>query len=149
MATGGRDLQEIEKLKENCLQNTKTKELLKEWQREDVLRLSRPLEERFDIRLAGPDSFSQILGQLLAQDAKNYKMRAMIVVGRNSLDAVAAKEAISKALADPRSGNVVFIDATSMELDDGDFAKWAEYKARANWYARKDAQQSNNALSEA
>ena len=54
-----------------------------------------------------------------------------------------------KALADPRSGNVVFIDATSVELDDGDFAKWAEYKARANWYARKDAQQSNNALSEA
>ena len=73
----------------------------------------------------------------------------MIVVGRNGLDAVAAKEAISKALADPRSGNVVFIDATAVELDDGDFAKWAEYKARANWYARKDAQQSNNALSEA
>lgn len=149
MATGGRDLQEIEKLKENYLHTTKTKELLKDWQREEVLRLSRPLEERFDIRLAGPDSFSQILGQLLAQDAKNYRMRAMIVVGRNSLDAVAAKEAISKALADPRSGNVVFIDATSVELDDGDFAKWAEYKARANWYARKDAQQSNNALSEA
>ena len=149
MATGGRDLQEIEKLKENYIQTTKTKELLKEWQREDVLRLSRPLEERFDIRLAGPDSFSQILGQLLAQDAKNYRMRAMIVVGRNGLDAVAAKEAISKALADPRSGNVVFVDATAVELDDGDFAKWAEYKARANWYARKDAQQSNNALSEA
>lgn len=149
MATGGRDLQEIEKLKENYLQTTKTKELLKDWQREEILRLSRPLEERFDIRLAGPDSFSLVLGQLLAQDAKNYRMRAMVVVGRNSLDAVAAKEAISKALADQRSGNVVFIDATAVELDDGDFAKWAEYKARANWYARKDAQQSNNALSEA
>lgn len=148
MATGGRDLQEIEKLKENYLQTTKTKELLKDWQREDVLRLSRPLEERFDIRLAGPDSFSQVLGQLLAQDAKNYRMRALIVVGRNCLDAVAAKEAIRKALDEERSRNVVFVDATSVELDDGDFAKWAEYKARANWYAPKDAQQSNNALSE-
>lgn len=149
MATGGRDLQEIEKLKENYLQTTKTRELLKDWQREDVLRLSRPLEERFDMRLAGPDSFSQVLGQLLAQDSKNYRMRALIVVGRNGLDAVAAREAIGKALAEPRSANVVFIDATSVELDDDDFAKWAEHKARANWYARKDAQQSNNALSEA
>ena len=149
MATGGRDLQEIEKLKQNYLDTTRTKELLKDWHREDVLRLSRPLEERFDIRLAGPDSFTLVLGQLLAQDSKNYRMRAMIVVGRNSLDAVAAREAISKALADPRSGTVVFIDATAVELDEGDFGKWAEYKARANWYARKDAQQSNNALSEA
>lgn len=149
MASGGRDLQEIEKLKENYLQTTKTKELLKEWHREDVLRLSRPLEERFDIRLAGPDSFSQILGQLLAQDAKNYRMRALIVVGRNSQDAVAAKEAIRKALSEGRTHNVVFIDATSVVFDDDAFAKWAEYKARANWYARKDAQQSNNALSEA
>ena len=149
MATGGHDLQEIEKLKENTLQTTKTKELLKDWHREDVLRLPRPLEERFDIRLTGPDAFQLVLGQLLAQDSKNYKMRAMIVVGRNDLDAVAAKAAINKALDEARSGSVVFIDATSVELDDGDFEKWAEYKARANWYAKKDAQQSNNALSEA
>lgn len=149
MSTGGRDLQEIEKLKDNYLQTTKTKELLKEWHREDVLRLSRPLEERFDIRLSGPDSFKQVLGQLLAQGDKNYKMRAMLVVGRNGLDAAVAKKAIDEVLADTRRHNVVFIDATSVELDDGDFATWAEYEARANWYAKKDAQQSNNALSEA
>ena len=51
MATGGRDLQEIEKLKQHYLDTTKTKDLLKDWQREEVLRLSRPLEERFDIRI--------------------------------------------------------------------------------------------------
>lgn len=149
MATGGRDLQEIEKLKQHYLDTTKTKDLLKDWQREEVLRLSRPLEERFDIRISGPDSFKLVLGQLLAQDSKNYKMRAMIVIGHNSLDAVVARTAIDEALAEPRSSNVVFIDACTVELDDDDFAKWAEYKARANWYARKDTQQSNNALSEA
>ncbi len=149
MATGGRDLQEIEKLKQTYIETTKTKELLKDWQREEILRLSRPLEERFDIRLAGPDSFTQVLGQSLAQDSKNYKMRAMIVVGRNSFDAVAIRTAIDKALDDPRSSNVVFIDASAVELDDNEYEKWAEYKARANWYARKDTQQSNNALSEA
>ncbi len=149
MATGGRDLQEIEKLKQNYLETTKTKELLKDWNREDVLRLSRALEERFDVRLATPDSFSLVLGQILALDSKNYRMRAVILIGRNDVDSVAARQAIDKALADPRSAYVVFIDATAEELNDGDFSKWAEYKARASWYARKDTQQSNNALGEA
>ena len=92
-------MQEIEKLKQHYLDTTKTKDLLKDWQREEVLRLSRPLEERFDIRISGPDSFKLVLGQLLAQDSKNYKMRAMIVIGHNSLDAVAARTAIEEALA--------------------------------------------------
>lgn len=131
------------------LENTKTKDLLKDWKREDVLRLSMPLEGRFDIRLASPDTFKQMLGQLLAQDAKGYRMRALVVVGRDDADAVAAGKAIDAALVDPRSANVVFVDATKETLDDGSFDKWAEYKARANWFARKDQQQSNNALSEA
>lgn len=149
MATVGRDIHEIEKLKQATRDNTKTKDLLKEWKREDVLRLSKPLEERFDMRLAAPDSsFKQVLGQLLAQDSKGYKMRALVVVARDDADAVAASKAIDDALAEPRSANVVFVDATKETLDDGDFEKWAEYKARANWFARKDPQQSNNALSE-
>ena len=149
MATGGRDLQEILKLKQNYIETTKTKELLKDWKTEDVLRLSRPLGERFDLRLAAPDSFQLVLGQLLAQDAKNYRMRALVLIGRNDVDAVAAREAIGKALSDSRSANVIFIDATKAELDESDFEKWAEYKARANYYAKKDLQQSNNALAEA
>ena len=149
MSTGGRDLQEIEKLKQGFISSTKTKELLKDWKQEDILRLPKALEERFDVRIASPDSFQMILNQMLAQDAKNYRMRALLVVGRNDVDASAAKDAIDKALSDPRSGNVVFIDATGEELGDEAFEKWAEYKARGSWYARKDQQQSNNAYSEA
>ncbi len=149
MAMGGRDLQEIGKLKENNLQSTQTKELLNGWRREDMLRLSSPLEQRFDVRLASPASFKTVLGQMLAQDAKGYRMRSLVVVGRNDDDRRAAKSAIANALNDARSSNVVFIDATATHLEQDEFAKWAEFKARANYYARKDAQQANNALSEA
>lgn len=149
MATVGRDIHEIEKLRQATLENTKTKELLKEWKREDVLRLSKPLEARFDVRLASPDTFKVVLGQLLTQDAKGYAMKALVVIGRDDADAVAARKAIDEAFADTRNANVVFVDATKETLDDGDFGKWAEYKARANWFAQKDAQQAHNALSEA
>ena len=149
MAAGGRDLQEIEKIKDGLLQTTKTKELLKEWTREEVLRLSRPLGERFDARLASPDSFTQVLNQMLAQDAKNYRMHALVVVGRNDVDAAAASAAIAKALEDPRSGNVVYIDATAEELGDADFDKWAYFRARGQHFARKDTGDSGNAYAEA
>lgn len=149
MAAGGRDLDEIEKLKRNYLEQTKTKELIKDWQREDVLRLSPPLEARFMVQLATPDSFSLILNQMLARDAKNYKMRALVIIGRREDDAIATRDAIAKALEDSRCANVVFIDATATELEADEFEKWAEYRARGNYYAKKDLNQSNNANSEA
>ena len=149
MATNGLALQEIDRLKTQLVQSTKTRELIKEWNPEDVLRLSRPLEIRFDTRLAAPDSFKTVLEQSLSQETKNYRMRTIIVIGRTDVEAVNAREAINKALDDPRSAETVFIDATATNLSDDDFSKWAEYKARADWYARKDAQQSNNALNEA
>lgn len=149
MAMGGRDLQEIEKLKEQNRQTAQTKDLLGGWRREDVLRLSYPLEQRFDVRLASPAAFKTVLGQMLAQDANGYRMRALVVIGRNDDDARAAKAAVAGALDDARTANVVFIDATATQLEQDEFDKWADFKARANYYARKDAQQSNNALSEA
>lgn len=149
MAAGGRDLDEIEKLKRNYLEQTKTKELIKGWNISDVLRLTKPLDFRFTVQAASPDIFSQILGQLIAMDAHNYQMRAIMVLGRRSEDAIAARDAISRAIVDPRYSNVVFIDATANELDEGEFERWAEYKARASYYAKKDVSQSNNALQEA
>lgn len=149
MAMGGRDLQEIEKLKENYLQTTQTKDMMNGWKWTDLLQLPCPLERRFDIRLASSTSFKNVLGQLLAQNSNGYRMRAVVVIGRDDNDAQQARTAIENALKDPRNANVVFIDATSTHLGQDEFAKWADFKARASYYARKDTQQSNNALSEA
>lgn len=149
MAAGGRDLDEIEKQKRVFLEQTKTKELIKDWPREDVLRVSKPLDERFMMQLATPDSFNLVIGQLLAKDAHKYKMRAVVVVGRREDDAIAARDAIDKALDDPRCTNMVFIDATETRLEQESFEKWAEFRARSSYYAKKDLAQANNANQEA
>lgn len=149
MAMGGRDVQEIEKLKENYLQTTQTKDMMNGWKWADLLQLSCPLERRFDIRLASSTSFKNVLGQLLAQNSNGYRMRAIVVIGRDDNDAQQARTAIENALTDSRNTNVVFIDATATYLGQDEFAKWSDFKARASYYARKDTQQSNNALSEA
>ena len=149
MVAGGRDIIEIEKLKDHYLAQTKSKELIKNWPREEVLTLSKPLEVRFMVQLTTPDSFTLVLNQMLARDSQNYKMRALVVIGRNGDDAIAARDAITKALEEPRCVNVVFIDATSTELGTEEFEKWAEYQARSNYYAKKDQGQSGNANGEA
>ena len=149
MAAGGRDLDEIEKQKRVFLEQTKTKELIKDWPREDVLRAPKPLDERFMMQLATPDSFNLVLGQLLAKDAHKYRMRALIVVGRREDDAIAARDAIDKALDDSRCTNMVFIDATETRLETEEFEKWAEFRARSSYYAKKDLAQANNANQEA
>ena len=149
MAAGGRDLDEIEKLKRSYLEQTKTKELIKGWCLPDVLRLTKPLETRFTVQPAAPETFSLVLGQLMAKDSHGYQMRGVLVVGRTSDDAISARDAISRALDDPRYSNVVFIDATKNELEEGEFDKWAEYRARSSYYAKKDSAQANNANHEA
>lgn len=149
MAAGGRDLDEIEKLKRNFIEQTRTKELIKDWPIEEVIRLSDPLRARFMVRLATPDSFSLVLNQMMAQDGLNYRMRALVIIGRREEDAIAARDAIAKALDDSKCSNVVYIDATATELGAEEFEKWTEYRARGSYYAKKDLAQSNNANQEA
>jgi len=148
MAAGGRDLDEIEKLKRNFIEQTRTKELIKDWPCEEVVRLTDPLKARFLVRLTTPDSFSLVLNQMMAQDGLNYRMRALVVVGRREEDAIAARDAIAKAIDDPKYSKVIYIDATATELGADEFEKWAEYRARSSYYAKKDLAQSNNANQE-
>lgn len=149
MSLRGRDLEEIEKIKQQKMAQTRTKDLISNFNYESLLSLPAALKNRFLLRVTAPETFKTVMNQLIAEDSHDYKMRALLVLARNESDAYTAREAIRAALNDSRANNVFFIDGASSNLPDEDFEKWAESSAKQSYYASKDASQSNNARQDA
>lgn len=149
MQMQGRDAEEIEKQKNLILATTKTGDLLQNVSGNELLSLPPSLISRYVIRLASPETFRTALGQLINEDSRGYKMKALLILARSKDDALTAKKCIADATEDPRAGSIAFIDASGTNMYDEDFVRWAEAKAKAIYYLAKDRSQSDNALDEA
>lgn len=149
MSIRGRDLEEIEKYKNQIIAQTSTKDLISNFS-ESLISLPAPLRFRFgNLRMAGPENFKLVLNQLIAEDSHDYKMKAMLVLARNENDAISARDAINTALKDSRANGVIFIDATGTNFAQADFEKWAEAAAKCSYYSAKDKSQADNASRDA
>lgn len=145
MSIRGRDMEEIEKYKKQKMEQTKTKDLISSFG-ENLLPLTAALRTRFGkLHLAGPEDFRKMLNSLIAEDAGDYKMKAMLVLARSENDAYSVQTAINDALRDPHANGVVFIDGTATTLSQEDFEKWAEAAAKMSYFAAKDKSQFDNA----
>lgn len=150
MQMQGRDGEEIEKQKNQILTMTRTRDLLQDVSVDDILLLPPALKTmRYDVRLASPETFRTVLGQLINEDSRGYKVKAILVLARSRDDAPTVNRCIVDATRDSRAGSIAFIDASCTNMDDEDLGRWAEAKAKANYYLTKDSSQSSNALLDA
>ncbi len=150
MSIRGRDLEEIEKLKKQKMEQTKTKDLISNFSNSGLIPLPASLRFRFgELRKAGPENFKQLMNQLIAEDSQEYKMKAMIVLARSENDSYSVHEAIKNALNDPRANGILFIDASATTLQQEDYEKWAEAAAKMSYYSAKDKSQADNASRDA
>ncbi len=141
----GRDMEEIEKLKQKTLSETKTKDLIGNFS-EMVFTLPLSLKNRFIMRRTGPEAFKTTLNQLINEEDHDYRMKLLLVFAKDENDAFSAQANIKSALQEPRANGVIFLDATSVTLTPDEWEKWGEASAKASYYLAKDEGQAKNAL---
>ena len=127
------DLKEIERLQKAIAERVRTADLVESAKLLDEIILTPAQKSRCILQAVTADNFSLTIGRL-AKEKIDYRIKAVVCFARNENEKTQIHELIGAALSDPNCHRLVFIDASSNQINSEVFSRWVDSTANEKYW---------------